>query len=273
MSFNLASYYYTGKNYDISSQDTNAVGLFFSSDGLNMYVSGNAASNNKVWQYSLATAWDVTTATYASKFYDFGPTGSSIKGLFFSSDGTKMYVIDSFGLETYCVMLTSAWDISTASSLITGYNLELTDSGPQGIAFSSSGTIFYMVGSQNNCINAWNVSPAWSVNGGISYAGLYQLSDVVCSGISFTSDGLNMIYTGYSKQLHQNDLLVAWDINSSSFDKSHDISAQVINADGTYITNDLKHIYAVDSGNAKVFQYQQVPPQGLVFAALWHNRG
>jgi hypothetical protein len=46
----------------VSSQDTSPYGLAFSSDGTKMYVTGN--TNDTVYQYSLSTAWDVSTASF-----------------------------------------------------------------------------------------------------------------------------------------------------------------------------------------------------------------
>ena len=48
-------------SFSVSSQDTNPTGITFSSDGLRMFMIGN--SSNSVHQYTLATAWDLSTAT------------------------------------------------------------------------------------------------------------------------------------------------------------------------------------------------------------------
>ena len=42
----------------------NPVGVAFSSDGTKMYIMDN--SNLAVYQYTLSTAWNVSTASYAS---------------------------------------------------------------------------------------------------------------------------------------------------------------------------------------------------------------
>ena len=57
-----------------------------------MYVAGQA--NDTVFQYDLSTAYDISTASYASISYDL--TAQSITSphaIQWKSDGTKMYII------------------------------------------------------------------------------------------------------------------------------------------------------------------------------------
>jgi DNA-binding beta-propeller fold protein YncE len=66
--------------------------LAFSSDGTKFFIVGFQGKD--VNEYHMPTPWDVSTATYDSKF---GPSGlqSNTHGLAFSSDRTKMYTIGS----------------------------------------------------------------------------------------------------------------------------------------------------------------------------------
>ncbi|MBA7589123.1 hypothetical protein ES708_31198 [subsurface metagenome] len=59
---------YEDKLKDVSGQDTSPNGVFFKPDGTKMYIMGYATDT--VYQYSLSTAWDVSTATYDAKFKD-----------------------------------------------------------------------------------------------------------------------------------------------------------------------------------------------------------
>jgi hypothetical protein len=58
-----------------------------------MYIAG---TNDIVYQYSLSTAWDVSTASNSSlrAFYAEAPV-DSIVGLTFSPKGDKLYLIGS----------------------------------------------------------------------------------------------------------------------------------------------------------------------------------
>ena len=52
-----------------------------------MYVAGNTGDD--VGQYSLSTAWDVSTASFDSVSLDVSSEDTTPNGLAFSSDGSK----------------------------------------------------------------------------------------------------------------------------------------------------------------------------------------
>jgi sugar lactone lactonase YvrE len=62
-----------------------------------MYIVGDQA--NRVYEYDLSTAWDISTATYNSISFGVGTQETSPNGVFFKSDGSKMYVVGS-GTDT-----------------------------------------------------------------------------------------------------------------------------------------------------------------------------
>ena len=70
--------------------------ITFNNDGTKMYVVGNTGDD--INEYSLATAFDVSTASYVQNFsvLDGTPTGMS-----FNNDGTKMYIIGTMGNMVY----------------------------------------------------------------------------------------------------------------------------------------------------------------------------
>ena len=76
-----------------------------------MFIVGSGS--NTVYQYSLSTAWDVSTASYDS--VSFGLTGqeASVSGIRFKPDGTKMFIVGYSGDSVYEYSLSTAWDAST----------------------------------------------------------------------------------------------------------------------------------------------------------------
>ena len=105
---------YASKSLSTFSQDTTPSGLAFSSDGTKAYVVGTASDT--VYQYTLTTAWDISTGSYASKSMSVAAQETAPRGLAFSSDGTKAYVVGT-GAIIYRYTLSTAWDISTGSYL------------------------------------------------------------------------------------------------------------------------------------------------------------
>jgi DNA-binding beta-propeller fold protein YncE len=80
--------------FSVAAQDLNPQAIFFKPDGTKMYMISN--NYDAVHEYSLSVAWNVSSAIYLQRFSttteDIVPTG-----IFFKSDGTKMYVVGSAG--------------------------------------------------------------------------------------------------------------------------------------------------------------------------------
>ena len=64
--FTLDRIEYENKEFSVSSQETNPQGVRFKSDGTKMFVIGNTGDD--VNEYSLSTAWDITTASFVDSF-------------------------------------------------------------------------------------------------------------------------------------------------------------------------------------------------------------
>jgi hypothetical protein len=99
-------------SFSITSQDEKATGLAFSKSGEKMFVVGN--DGDDINEYTLATAWDVSSASFVDSFsvnsQDRTPTGIA-----FSKSGEKMFVVGSSDDDVHEYTLTAAWDVSTAS--------------------------------------------------------------------------------------------------------------------------------------------------------------
>ena len=67
--YNLASTVANSGTLDVSSQNDSPYGVEFSQDGSKVFVVGNGTEGDAVYQYTLNTAWDITsTATYNGSF-------------------------------------------------------------------------------------------------------------------------------------------------------------------------------------------------------------
>lgn len=142
------------QNFSVSTQETIPQGLFFKPDGTKMYVVG--ASSDAVNEYSLSSAWDISTASYVQNF-SVSTQETTPEDLFFNPDGTKLYVIgrDADNVNEYD--LSSAWDISTAS-----YNLSFSvasqETQPKGLFFKTDGSKMYIVGYNTDTIYQYSTA-------------------------------------------------------------------------------------------------------------------
>jgi sugar lactone lactonase YvrE len=85
-------------------------GLAFKPDGKKLFVAGD---NDKLLQYDLGTAWDITSATneqsYSTNFLQ--TAGIDLKG-----DGTKLFVGSRTDSKMNSYDLSSSWDITSAGN-------------------------------------------------------------------------------------------------------------------------------------------------------------
>tara|TARA_R100000951_G_C2636389_1_gene179444 strand:+ start:46 stop:1785 length:1740 start_codon:yes stop_codon:yes gene_type:complete len=94
------------QNFSVSAQETSPIAVRFKPDGTKMFVTGYTGDD--VNEYSLSTAWDISTASYVQNFATGDSTQTAVA---FSDDGTKMYTT---GITLDYI---KEWDLSTAWSL------------------------------------------------------------------------------------------------------------------------------------------------------------
>jgi hypothetical protein len=51
------------------------------------------ATSDDIYQYSLSTAWDLSTASYDSVSLSVSGQDANMSGMCFNSDGTKIYTV------------------------------------------------------------------------------------------------------------------------------------------------------------------------------------
>ncbi len=180
--WDLSTISYESKSFDVSSQSTSPFGLYFKTDGTKMYVL-SSAPNDTLFQYSLSTAWDVSTASYDSVSLDVSSVVPAPYGLDFNADGTKLYAVDiASGEAIYQYSLTTAWDISTASYDSISFTFSSQDTAPRSAAFGDSGTKLYMGGLQNDSIYQYST---------VAYTQILDLS--TGTTFSFTPSGATIV--------------------------------------------------------------------------------
>ena len=103
---------YTTRHVDFVSSNLNVYGLFFKPDGTKLYI---LDSTRSLFEYSLTTAFDLTTATQDNSVV-LATDNYTTTSLSFSSDGYYFYVIIYNTHEVRQYSLTTAWDTSSVST-------------------------------------------------------------------------------------------------------------------------------------------------------------
>lgn len=240
--------------YWVGDKDTNPQGITFKDDGTKMYIMGNQL--DRVYEYNLSPAWDVTSASYVQ---DFSVTAQETNptGVFFKSDGTYMYVVGSTGDDIIQYSLSSAWDVSSATYDI-NFVVSAQENAPSGVSFKPDGTKMYVCGSTGDDVNEYNLSTAWDVSSA-SYVQNFSVAaqETVLYDVFFKPDGTKMYVTGgASDSVHEYDLSTAWDVSTASYLQSFSVQPQESNPTGLYFKDDGTELFIIGSGSDTVFRYQ-----------------
>lgn len=157
------------------SQGTSPYVIRFGDSGTKFYVIFD--SNDTIFQYNLSTAWDLSTASYASKsLVVSGNTGGGGRAFDISSDGTKLIAPDPSSSRIHYYDLSTAWDLSTASVDVNkkaDFNtvvVEPLEPLPKHWSWNSDGTALYAsnfdtntssAGTTRNVMVKLSLSTAW----------------------------------------------------------------------------------------------------------------
>jgi len=97
--------------------------------GLKMFIAGN--QGNDIIQYTLATAWDVSSASLEDSFSIASEDGM-ISGVAFSKSGKKMFIAGNDNDSVFEYTLATAWDVSSAS-FVDSFSVASEDTAPNGM--------------------------------------------------------------------------------------------------------------------------------------------
>jgi len=200
---------YDNISFDVSGQETSPAVVFFKPDGTKMYVAGGA--NATIYQYSLSTPWDISTASYDGK--NFVLTGEDLypTGIFFKSDGTKMYMVGRYHDSVYQYSLSTPWDISTASYDNISFDVSGQETMPRSITFKPDGTKMWVGGSDSDRIYQYSLSTSWDISTA-SYDNIsFDVSsqDIEPMDTFFKPNGTKMYVMGQSsKRVYQYSLFI-----------------------------------------------------------------
>ena len=222
------------------------------------------------------TGFVISSGSYDSKSFSVASQETSPKGVFFKTDGTKMYVIGTAGGAVFQYGLSTAFDISTASYdsvTLTDFNVVGTNRNGADLFFHPDGTYVFIVETTNqtNLVRLtlstpWDLSTAGSKVTNSSLPTNKASSNA--QGIFFKPDGSKMYLCenrNAGTDVHGFDLSTNWDISSSSVssDSSFETTAQDNEIGGLFLNTDGSEFYLIGYQNDKVYRYTISTPYDI----------
>ena len=132
----------TGKSFDVSSQTDEPAQIAFKSDGLKFIIIGK--DNGEAYQYSMSSAWDISSSSYASKSFDVSSQENAPQGIAVSDDGTKFYICGGQNDTVYQYSM-DEWDLATASYASKSLDVSDESTNPQDLRIETNGEKMYVL--------------------------------------------------------------------------------------------------------------------------------
>lgn len=247
--YSLKDTSYDSSSFNASTQITVDPGsIIFKPDGMRMYIQ----HDDSVLQYDLATAFDLSTATYDDA-YDAGFTIQN--GFAISPNGEVLYVMLSDSI--HAVGLSTAWDVTTGPILSSGRSLSETTT-PQGMHLDKTGKHLFITDTDADKVfhytfanaNATDTAPNYLsyVNGGDFDTGAVSAEDIALS-----EDGKRMFLVD-SNKVYEYRLATAFDVASASFFEEY-TSTEAVDIRGICFNTAGDKMYLTDEDTEFVYQY------------------
>ena len=247
-------------NLDIRSDEAVATGITFKPDGTKMYITGQSA--DKILQYNLTTAFDVTSAVL-EKSASITTVENKPQDVKFNSDGTIIFILGTGGDGIDRWSLSTPYDIGS----ITVADTTFTSIGgdPRGFDFNNDGTkMFILDGSTEKRVEEYNLSTPYNPDtktltntlGNATSSNFHQ-------GLGFNADGSKMFVVkgedstdNADNKIDEYALSTAFDIStatltgtfSPTISSKADITGLAFNNAGT-------KMYHLDFDDDKVYEY------------------
>ena len=242
------------KFFILSGQSTSPKKVFLKSDGTKMYMITQASLS---YEYTLSTAWDVSTATYSSI------TGSSgYQGITFTTDGSYL-IHGQWSSGSYAYVKKSA--VSTAWSLPLNYSLAdiSSENGKyvvtyNGVYFKSDGSTAYFC--FTNRVDQRSLSTPWNISTINDSPTVYYTSPSTTNeSLFFKPDGAKVyIYSSFDRKINQYSLSTPWSVSTMSFETSY--LTPELSPTALFLNNTGTKLFFSGNTDDKIYEYSLSTP-------------
>jgi hypothetical protein len=247
--WNLSTLTYASKNYLITTSVNEIYPecFFIKPDGLKFWLTGQNLKT--VFQFSLATAWDITTATYDNISYSISSRTGYPRSLYFSPDGQTMIIGTPESNTFFQFYLSTPWNVSTASYVRTNtvsYAAHSAFIDPTGTKLMLS----YLYNYRHTLTTAWNISSISYTSQSLYYGGWGAW------GIFMSSDGVRLyVVDSQNHFFKQFTLSTAWNVGTASIVASKDSSIYDTQPKAIFFNDIGTKMYFFGRQNLRIYQF------------------
>jgi len=224
-------------------------GFVLKTDGTSFYVLGTNVGS--VYQYDMSTAYDISTASYASKSLTLTTAYEDIE---ISSDGTTLYALLSGGVDTVNqYTLSTAWDISTATDDSISFYIGGQELAPEGVTVVNNGKSMYITGTST----IYQYSTALiTAELDLSTGSVFDYTPTSDVQVTLSNPAASGTVSGATLLLSGGVVpSTAWDISTASYLQNFSVASQENNPQGIFLKPDGTKMYVTGFGNGNVNEY------------------
>lgn len=244
---------YASITKNISAQTGTSKDFFIGNNGTALYV----MSSSVIYQYTMSTAWNVSTATYNRSYTFTDGFLTAGEAVWFKSDGTEMYIL-STDSNIHEFPLSSGWDLSTVSAY-TSYSFYSNSSTSRDIWMNSDGTKVYIVGTTADDINYFTLASAWNPGGTHTYQNDMNVTtqDNLPVGIFLSPTGMRLFLVGSTNdRVYQYSTNTPWSMAVLEYDDWYvSISSYETTSCGIFVSPDGKILYLLGTSSDTIHQF------------------
>ena len=240
--------------FSVAAQDTAPTGIAFNTDGTKMFVTGN--TGNDVNEYTLSTAYDVSTATFVDSF-SVSAQQAAPMSVAFNADGTKMYIVGETEDTVAQYALSTGFDVSTAS-FTQSFSIASEETEAQGITFNPDGTKMFVVGDTGNDINEYTLSTGFDVSTA-SFVDSFSFAaqSTQPKEALFNTSGTELFMLARDgSTVYKYTLSTAFDVSTASYSSvSFSVSSQETDCQGLAFNNTGTKMFVVGINGDDINEY------------------
>lgn len=257
---------YGASSFDVYSLDTSPQSIFLKSDGTKMYFAGSGTSS--IYEYNLSTPWNLSTQSLVNTLNiaarEVVPTS-----IFFSDDGSKMYVSGTSSDAVNMFTLSTPWDISTAV-YVTQFSLLVEDLTIRNIFFKPDGSRMFYSGVTNDTVAVLNLTTSWDIATASFSSKFFRVAsqDAAPSDLYFKPDGTTIFMIGSgSDRVNEYSLSTPWNITTASFVQFFSVATQETTPLGLFFKPDGTTMYVIGSVGDDINEYSLSTPWDISTAS------
>ena len=256
--YDITNASYASISFDFETAQGQAPGsIRFNADGTKMFIVANIGQD--INEYTLSTAFDVSTATFVDAF-SVATQETSPEGLAFNTDGTKMFVCGNTGDDINEYDLSTGFDVSTAV-YSTLFSVAAQETQPKGLSFNNDGTKMFVIGVGNDSVNEYTLSTGFDLASTVTFVDAFSVAaqEINPMDVVFNGDGTKMLVAAYSSQdILLYTLSTGFDVSTASYTSALDVSLVVDRPQGLTFNNDGSKLFITDNTTYEVYEYSSL---------------